>query len=550
MKNQDESSIENRSNLTRRQLITYGGQGAALLGVGSLLAACGGSTGVGGTAGTTSIGGGKPRKGGTLNVGMITGGSAETLNPGVAVTYVDILRVFNLYDFLLLPGKGTELQNLEPRLATSAEPNKDATSWIFKLRKGVTWHDGKPFTADDVVWSVKSWGAESNYAYYFSAPFIDFKRVRKQDQYTVEIPMVRPTAEFPTILSIVNFAIIQDGATPASIGKNPVGTGPFKYSSFKAGYQSDFARNDEYWEGGDKPYLDQLVVDSTFQDETSRYNALLGGQIDVAPVFPGNYARQQQSSQQVNVLSSPSGQGYAFSMRLTKPPWNDQRVVEAMKLLCDRQSLIDGVLPGYADVGNDLIGRYSQYFAEDLKPELDVERAKALLKAAGQENLTVTLPTSNATPGFVEAATLYAQQAAQAGVTINVEPVSAATYYTTSGGYLSRPFGQTNFSTLGSLTAVCAAAFLPGCAYEETGWSAQPGGGNQKLIGEAMGELDPRKAAELWRELQLEWVKKDGHVWWSYPNYIDAANKNVSGLSSNAFLPLNNFRFLDAFLNT
>jgi peptide/nickel transport system substrate-binding protein len=546
----DKSPNETASHMTRRQLMNYGAQGAALLGAGSLLAACGGSAGgTGGTGGgSTAIGGGKPVKGGKLNVGMITGGTAETMNPGIAITYTDYARVYNLYDYLFMPGPGKELQNLEPRLATAAEPNKDATSWTFKLREGVTWHDGKPFTADDVLWTIKTWESESNYGYGFTSQFIDFKRVRKHGKYTVEIPMLRPAAEFPTILPLISLAIIQDGATPTDLAKKPIGTGPFKFVSFKPGYQSVFARNDDYWEGGGKPYLDQLIVDSSFQDETSRYNALISGQIDVAPVFPANYARQQQSSRQVNVLTSPSGGGYAFVMRITKPPFDDQRVVEAMKLLCDRQALIDGVFPGYADVGNDILGRYSDYFDESLKAEYDVEKAKSLLKAAGQENLSLTLMTSAAAPGFNEAATLYAQQAAKAGVNINVEVTSASTYYTPAGGYLTRPFSETNYSTLSSMTALCAQSFVTGAAVDETGWAEQPGGGNQKLIGEAMAALDPTKARELWREVQTEWFNKDGHLWWSYPAYIDAANKNVAGLSSGVFLPLNNFRFRDAWL--
>jgi peptide/nickel transport system substrate-binding protein len=550
MGNGGNSPIDKGSQLTRRQMMTYGAQGAALLGAGSLLAACGGSSGAGGTGGgSTATGGGKPVRGGKLNVGMITAGTSETMNPGLAVTYVDYVRVYNLFDFLLMPGPGKELQNLEPRLATAAEPNADATSWTFKLRKGVTWHDGKPFTADDVLWTIKSWESEGNYGHSFTKQFIDTKRVKKHDQYTVEVPMLRPAAEFPTILSLVNLAVIQNGSTPADLAKHPIGTGPFKFVSFKPGSQSIFARNDDYWEG-QGPYVDEVIVNSGFQDETSRYNALLGGEIDVAPVFPANYARQQQSSQQVNLLNSPSGQGYAFSMRLNKPPFNDPRVVEAMKLLCDRQALIDGVLPGYADVGNDLMGRYTNYFAEDLKSEYDVEKAKSLLKAAGQENFTVTLPTSAATPGFVEAATLYAQQAAKAGVTINVEQTSAATYYTPAGGYLSRPFGQTNYSTMGSLTALCAQTYLPGAAFEETGWSELPGGGNLKLIEAAMAELDSNKAGELWHQVQTEWFKKGGQIWWSYPNYVDAANKNVAGLSAGVFLPLNNFRLQDAWLTS
>jgi peptide/nickel transport system substrate-binding protein len=536
------------SHLTRRQLMTYGGQGLALVGAGSLLAACGSSSSGGGTAAggsSTIASAGKPVKGGKLNVGMISAGSAETVDPGIAITYGDILRVYQLYDFLFQPGPGNEFHVLEPRLATSAEPNKDATAWTFKLREGVEWHDGKPFTADDVVWSIKSWSSPENYAGAYAAPFIDFKGVRKLDKYTVEVPMTKPAAQFPTITTLWNLAIIQNGATPTTLAQKPVGTGPFKFVSFKPGSQSVFARNDNYWEGNGKPYVDELIVNTTFQDETSRYNALLGGQIDVSPLFPANYARQQQSSQQVNVLSSPSGQAYTFCMRVDKGPFTDVRVRQAMKLLTDRQALIDGVFPGYAQVGNDLEGRFTQYFASDLKAEYDVEKAKSLLKAAGQENLTVTLPTANAAPGFVESATLFAQQAAKAGVTVNVEQTSAETYYTTSGGFLSRPFGQSNGNSWPSMTVTAATLFVEGAAFEESGWSQQPGGGNQALIKKAMGELDPSKAQDLWHEVQTEWFEKDGHIVWCNLDFIDAAGKSVSGLSSGIANPLNNFRLLD-----
>src|SRR5262249_16081235 len=139
----------------------------------------GGSAATG--ASSTTAAGVKPIKGGTLNVGLITGGTAETLNPGTATVYPDQLRIAQLFDFLYQPGPGNEFHNLEPRPATAPEPNKDATAWTFKLREGVTWHDGKPFTADDVVWTVNTWSDPSNYAGAYVSPFIDFKKVRKLD---------------------------------------------------------------------------------------------------------------------------------------------------------------------------------------------------------------------------------------------------------------------------------------------------------------------------------------------------------------------------------
>jgi peptide/nickel transport system substrate-binding protein len=548
-----DGSRSGESGITRRHMMARGAQGLALLGAGSLLAACGSSSSTGGAAtggSSTTGGGGKPVKGGALTVGMVTAGSAETLNPGAAGPWVDLLRIYQLYDFLFQPGPGQNFSEVEPRLATEAEPNKDASAWTLQLRDGVTWHDGKPFTADDVVWSIKSWSSASNYAHGYAAPFIDFKKVRKRGKLAVEIPLLKPTAQFPTLLMIYSLAMIQDGATPKSLSTNPVGTGPFKFVSFTPGSQSVFARNDSYWEGGGKPYVDEVIVNSSFQDDTSRYNALQGGQIDIAAVFPPNFARQQQEGGPINVLSSPSGQGYGFPMRIDKGPFTDQRVREAMKLLCDRKALIDGVFSGFGQPGNDLEGAFTQYFADDLKAEFDVEKAKSLLKAAGQEDLSVTLQTSNAGVGYVEAATLYAQQAEAAGVKVNVEQISPSTYFTEAGGYLSNPFRVISGNSWPSMTQVASTYYVTGAPYDETGWTKQPGGGNQALISAASASLDENKAEELWHEFQVETFEKNGMLLWAFLDFVDAASSKVEGLSAGIANPLNNFRLLDAWMSS
>jgi peptide/nickel transport system substrate-binding protein len=541
------------NDLTRRQLMTRGGQGLAVIGAGSLLAACGSNSASGdAAAGTNPTGGGKPVKGGKINVGMITGGTSETIVPAHVITLTDGLRSFMIFEYLFRPGLGKEFKVSEPRLATAAEPNKDATSWTIHLRKGVKWHDGKDFTADDVVWSVKSWAAPGNYASSYANLFIDFKGVRKLDKYTVEIPLTMPVAQFPTLLMQYNLAIIPNGATAASIQKHPIGTGPFKYVSFTPGSQSVFVRNSDYWEDNGKPYVDELVVTSSFQDENSRYNALLGGQIDIAPVLAVNLANQLKSNSGYYLLDSPSGQSYSFSMRLDKPPFNDQRVVEAMKVLCNRQELIDGVFPGFAQVGNDLLGKYAPYFGEDIKPpEYDPEKARSLLKAAGQENLSLTLATSPVAPGFVESATLYAQQAEAAGVKVNVEQTSASTYFTETGGFLSRSFGESNGFSAQSLMVIAASYFLAGAPYEETGWSRIPVGRKQQsLIHQAIGELEEGKANDLWRQIQNEWYEQDGHIVWSYLNFVDGSSNKIQGLSAGIADPLNTWQLPSAWIGS
>src|SRR4051812_35136227 len=258
------------SALNRRDLFRRGALGAGALAAGQLLAACGGgssgapgSTATPGGPGTSTgpAGGGTPVKGGTLRVGMLSQGTAETLAPPKALVQPDYVRQVNLYDQLFLPvPNGTA-----PGLATSAEPNRDATVWTLKLRDGITWHDGKPFTADDVVYTIKSWGSKESAYRAQATALIDLDNVRKLDPLTVRVPLRTAFAAFPSFTAWITALVIQDGTTNFD---HPIGTGPFKFGSFAPGRNSVFSANPDYWRGA--PLVDELVVDSSFTDDAAR----------------------------------------------------------------------------------------------------------------------------------------------------------------------------------------------------------------------------------------------------------------------------------------
>ena len=191
---------------------------------------------------STGPSGGSPTRGGTLRVGLLSAGSAETLDVRMPFNFPDFIRIFQLLDPLFFQGpRGI----MSPGLATEAHPNSDFTVWTLKLRDGVVWHDGKPFTADDVVYTIQnSWGAKSGLNYGLYSPIIDFKGVRKMDNLTVEIPLLRSIAQFEQLTFTQASHVIQNGTTDFS---RPVGTGPFNYKSFNPGSQSVFTANKDYW---------------------------------------------------------------------------------------------------------------------------------------------------------------------------------------------------------------------------------------------------------------------------------------------------------------
>jgi peptide/nickel transport system substrate-binding protein len=526
--------------ISRRQVIKSGAAGALALSgaglAGRLAQAAGAATS-----------GGKPAHGGTLTVGMITGGTAETMNPGISIAAADTVRCANLYDLLFY--NAPDIKTLIPALALSAEHNGDASVWTFHLRDGVHWHDGKPFSADDVVWNFKTWGSTANFNHYLFASSVDFKRVRKRGRLVVEVPLIRPVAEFPSVFAFFAPFIIQNGATNASLRKHPIGTGPFMYQSFIPGTQSVMTRNPHYWANNGKPYVDKLVINSTFTDENSRLNALLGGQIQVSIGIPPTVAATQKHSTQLKILNSPSPDPECVLMRVDKGQFADVRVRQALKLIANREALAKQALDGYATPANDLIGVGCNHYLNLPAPKQDIEKAKSLLKAAGQSHLSFTLPTSAAFAGFVEGATIFAQQAAAAGVKVTVNQVPPSTYYTSAAGFLTRPICIDNGTTYTSLTTLYQTWYTKYAPFNETWWGHQKGGAAaENLINQAIAATNPSKAQNLWHEVQMQQYNQGGTLAFVNTNYLDATAPNIHGLVTTPVRNLNGYRLQDAWI--
>jgi peptide/nickel transport system substrate-binding protein len=548
--------------LTRRRALSGTAQLGLVAATAGLVAACGSSGGgssatsstkgsiTGGVDAPSALPGGTPKRGGTLTVGVISGGQEENLFPGTAVGTPDFVRDYNLYNLLFYLGE--KVTPLVPGLALSAEPNKDATVWTFHLRQGVTWHDGKPFTADDVVWNFQNlWSDPSaNFSSGFLTGLVNFKGVRKRDNLTVEVPLLSGAAQFPTLFAYFDFPVVQNGATAKTTAKNPVGTGPFRYVSFTPGSQSVFAANKDYWEEG-KPYVDKLVVDSSFTDNNALYNGLQSGQVDLMPSIPLVTAREQVSAKEVQILSSPfAAQSYMFLMRVDKGEFADNRIRQAFKLLVDREAMIDSSWAGFGAPAYDLLAPGTEYYLSDLKRTQDVEQAKSLFKSAGVAGKTFVLPTCDFLPGMVESSTALAQQAEAAGIKVSVKTTSAATYFTPAGGFTTRDFGYEVDQPVASLLTAYRSEYTIGCPYPDTHWGEQAGGAaKEALIKQAIAETNPSKAADLWRECQMQQFNEGGYLVWGNVPYVDAAGTNVRGLKAGAGFSFNNWRLCDGWLD-
>jgi peptide/nickel transport system substrate-binding protein len=485
------------------------------------------------SAGSTTT----PRKGGTLRVGYVGGGTAETVNPFLGVTPIDEGRIQSLYDPLVL--LNADLSR-SPGLALEWSPNKTATEYVVKLRPGVVFHNGKTFTAADVVYSIRQMAKPTSIALPFVAG-ISVRDVKAVNKTTVRIPLKFPDADLAANFVYYNTWIVQDGETNF---KNPVGTGPFKFESFTPGQQSVFGRNENYW-GSGGPYVDSLKIVS-ITDPTARLNALLSGQIDAMAQLSYAEAKAHKAAGDINVLDAHAPQVLMFYMDTTKPPFTDSRVRLAMKLIPDRPAMIADAISGFGTVGNDIVGKGLPFYDNSLpQRHQDIEQAKSLLKTAGQSNLSVVLKTSDIVPGFVESATLFAQEASKAGVKVQLQQVPGDAYFNPSLQYLKLLFGQTQWPPP-SLKFFYLQALATTAPFNETHWKSVSW---NKLLYKAIGELKQAKAQAYWNQVQEIQYNQGGYINWTNADFVDGLSKKVQGIKPSAAGILGNHRFLDAWLS-
>ena len=277
---------------------------------------------------------------------------------------------------------------IEPALAESWEIAPDGLSWVFNLHEGVSFHDGTPMTAEDVVFSFdRAMAAGSLNAQ--RQLFDGINEVTAIDDTTVEIGLDAPKGSLLFNLAWGD-AVIVSPASADTNTTNPVGTGPFKFSNWVQGDRIEFVRNEDYW--GTPAKLDRVAF-RFISDPTAAFAAMMAGDVDVFPNFPApeNLAQFSADPRFQVLIGSTEGETI-LAINNARPPFDDVRVREALAHAIDRRAIIDGAMFGYGTpIGSHFAPHNPAY--EDLtgRSGYDPARAKALLGEAGVAGLTPTL---------------------------------------------------------------------------------------------------------------------------------------------------------------
>jgi peptide/nickel transport system substrate-binding protein len=513
--------------LGRRQFLRGVAATGAFVGAGGFLAACSGSS----SSSSHAVASSSPKRGGDLKVGLTGGGPTDTIDPHKGITYLDTSRLQSLYSPLVQLDANAKLEYMLAESITPASSN-DFTQWEIKLRPGVTFHDGKPLTAQDVVFTLNR--IVSN-GYSGTNPLgpIDIKNTKAVDTHTVLVKMTKPYSSFATQIAAawVYLYIAPVGFNPAK----PVGTGPFMFKSLSSGQRSLFTRNPNYWRSG-LPYANTLeIID--FATTVSLADALQTGVIHAAGTLDGPQMATLDNVSGVKALPSKAGGIVPFTMRVDTPPFHDVRIRQALRLLVDRAQLIDSALDGHGTLAYDVFSPFDQNFDTKLVRHTDVAQAKFLLKQAGQENLTVTLTTSQIATGTVAMATVLAEQAKVAGVKINVNNVPSGTFF--GKQYLSWPFAQDYYNYFPYIPQV-AESMLSGSPFNEThtndpAYTKLYDQANATASGSALEK-------EILYEMQDFDFNKGGYIIPAYVDGLDAYSTKIAGFRpAKIGQPLSNF---------
>jgi peptide/nickel transport system substrate-binding protein len=419
--------------LDRRTFLRRGAVlGMSASAMGAILAACGGANKTGGSAtqaGASASASSAPvTKGGTLKLAQQA--PATAINPLVVDDAGGLCVLSQTGEFLAFDNN-LKL-HLEPQLATKWTHNGDGTVWTFALRTGVKFHNGQPMTADDVVYTFQQLADPKNASNALSTftGVLKPDGVKKVDASTVAFHLEAANGNFPYLVSSDNYnaIIVPKGTDYSKWGKTMIGTGAFKLKSYATNQGANFVANPSYWGGA--PHLDGTAF-TFYQSQQPQIIALQGGTVDVIVQFvPSGAQALLSNAGQYSIIKLKSSNHRELSMRCDQAPFTDARVRQAIAYSLDRPAMVQALLQGYGEVGND--NPFAPLFpsTNTSVPQRtqNIAKAKQLLKEAGHPSFTTKLYTEDYEE-IPQLAQVIAESASKIGVKINLDVETQPNYY-------------------------------------------------------------------------------------------------------------------------
>lgn len=458
-----------------------------------------------------------PTKGGTISLGMGHGATSDTLDPGIYENGFQLAMTYSFNGYLTEVGPDG---NLAPSLAESWEGSNGAATWVFKLRKGLEFHNGRSVTTNDVIASLNHHRGEDSTSGV--KPLVaTVTDMIAEDDHTLRVELEGGNADFPFILQDYHFTIQPANEDGTLDWQSGIGCGAMTLDSYNAGISAELSRFGNHFRDIN---LDGAQILSLI-DPNARTAAIVSGDVDLIDRVDLKTAGLLGRKPGVNILQTNGTQHYTFPMRTDSAPYDNADIRRGLKHVFDRQELVDKILFGYGAVGNDipLSPAQAQYNSNLEQRSYDPDKAKFYFKKAGVDSMTFDLSAADAAfSGAVDAAVLIQNSAKAAGIDINVirEPNDGywgdvwmnkawcACYW---GG---RPTADLMFST----------AYQGGVSWNDTFWANAR---FDELLVAARGELDAGKRQGMYDEMQEILWDDGGVVIPMFASYVAAHNDSI-----------------------
>jgi len=376
----------------------------------------------------------------------------------------------------------------QPMLAESWEASDDLKTWTFKLRKGIMWHNGDEFTADDVIFNMTRWMdpdvGSSNIGLSTFASMVEEKDGKKEmvagalekvDDYTVRLNLSKPVLSVPEDLYNYPTAIVHRSFKPP-LSDNPIGTGAYTLTNLKVGERCELKKVTEttdgkpfeYW--GGKVYLDEIHYYNF--DEDNQLTAFASGDVDAIYEF-GIEQFELAEALDGDIIEARTAQTLCCRMQVTQKPFDDIKVRQAVVAACDNTVYRDLVFQGRGDVGENhhVSPIHPEYY--ELPPlKRDVEKAKQLLSEAGYpDGIELTIDVGNTDgPWHQTVCEIMRDQMKDAGIKLNINVMPPSKYWEV---WDKTPFGATAWTHRPLGTMVLSLGYRTGVPWNETAFASE-----------------------------------------------------------------------------
>ena len=393
----------------------------------SFLAGCGDNTGNSNENGTNNPSGSNDSSDGTVRTDFVFGLTSEPalLTPYKTDEFTQFTVNYQVFNRLIeLNAEG----ELVPSLAESWTTSDDGTQITFKLREGVLFHNGDELTAEDVAYSYNQAIATPA----TSAVTSMMKEMTADDTYTCTLTLTEPFGAIESCLAHAYLGIVNkaaDEADPDGYGRNPIGTGPYKFVEWNIGDSIVLEANEDYWEGS--PTIKNLTFRICL-DTNAALMALENGEIDLCDTIPVTQKATVEGNEDIKYEAVGSTATYFLQLKTDTEPFNDVRVRQAFSCAINREEAVIGACDGNAQPIEAMMLSDVDCYPEDFVSSYgyDPDRARELLAEAGydESNPLVIEFTCMDDDRMIPIAEVVAEQLRQVGVTATIERYERATW--------------------------------------------------------------------------------------------------------------------------